>query len=842
MEGKNFCIDCPYDSYQEDEGKNSCLECPAGEFTASTGSTSFDDCFYCEKGTYWNRQLSKERRVGRKGQGQSQGRAEDEQSKCFRCMPGTYQDEEGQTQCKKCPIGTFNHNDGSIFEKDCLECPIGKYNEHESQSSCNLCPLGKYQNSQGNSVCIDCPKGSYTDKRGSTACKLCSSGTYQNENGGFQCKNCAFDTWQSNTGASECSFCPLFSETLSTKSKSIKECFCSLGYYGKPGEVCQKCPENGVCNKFNQYNPLPKPGYWSSNKNPNYLIKCNIYESCPGYEIETCDHQLGYGGYQCSECLNTFYKFESQCQECPTNNNSRLILFFILFILLIILLLIIAKKGKNYFGSFSIFINFFQVIAILPKLEFNWPIKLINFFQFFSIVNFNIDFLALECSINLNYTEKWFIIMLLPFILILILFIIYLTLFMHSLFVKFTGPILINKFPNLCIKSNRANQSKFLLPFSYLRYYLIKIFLNSWSKENLKIFLNTCINVFVASLLILYLILALKIFEFFDCDYSSNLKKYIFQPEKSHYCFDDWWYQILPFVIIFMILYIIGIPIFFGIMLWYHSKKVNEKVFNQRLSLLYSRYKIEYFFWEIIIIFRKFFIVIFEIYLTNYPLVQIILLICCLLLSIIIQNIYKPYNTPHRNFYEFSLLTVTLFIFFISILFLTNEKTRNKDLYSKLADLVIIIFSTVLCILLIISFLEIKNRIKYNIKKSKTKNNLKYLNNHYSKNSHFSHKKEPIYLTIKSKKNLNFHLLLKFFAQFNHSKNKKFNILSKIIVDHYLSKKNKNHLILNSIQEKWNQNTSFLILKWYKEKANLLWKYRFCQFFMKFLEYHLHKD
>ncbi|KAJ6233663.1 insulin-like growth factor binding protein [Anaeramoeba flamelloides] len=301
MEGKNFCIDCPYDSFQEDEGKNSCLECPAGEFTASTGSTSIDECFYCEKGTYWNRQLNKERRVGRKGQGQSQGRAEDEQNKCFRCMPGTYQDEEGQTQCKKCPMGTFNQNEGSYFEKDCLECPIGTYNEHESQSSCNLCPLGKYQNSKGQSVCIDCPKGSYTDKGGSTACKLCSSGTYQNENGKFQCKNCAFDTWQSNTGASECSFCPLFSETLSTKSKSIKECFCSLGYYGKPGEVCQKCPENGVCNKFNQYNPLPKPGYWSSKENPNYLIKCNIYESCPGYEIETCEHQLGYGGYQCSE-------------------------------------------------------------------------------------------------------------------------------------------------------------------------------------------------------------------------------------------------------------------------------------------------------------------------------------------------------------------------------------------------------------------------------------------------------------------------------------------------------------------------------------------------------------
>ncbi|KAJ3442002.1 hypothetical protein M0812_14024 [Anaeramoeba flamelloides] len=575
-EGQRFCYDCPLNTYQDQESKTECKECPIGTYTKNQRSTSIDDCIPCEKGTYWTGQLlGKEKgsvsgkEKGTVGEEQEERIANEEvggkervgrgkvserkrirgrkikkeieqkvQNQCHLCPSGTYQNLTGQTHCQSCPVGTYNPYEGSTSEQVCLECMMGEYNALESQSSCNLCPIGTYQNSKGQSKCMYCLQGSYTDQKGTSTCELCPSGTYQNENGQFQCKNCEFNTYQQYIGTTKCLYCPLFSETLTTQTKSIKECFCSVGYYGEPGTNCQKCPDNGICNKFNQQYPLPSEGYWSSKTDLNTLIKCKNFESCPGYETEKCDSELGYTGYLCSECLSGFYKFEDQCEICPINNNSRLILFFILFVILIILLLIIAKKGKNYFGSFSIFINFLQVIAILPKLDYNWPIKLINFFQFFSIINFNIDFLALECSINLNYEEKWFIIMLLPFILIFILLLIYIFLFIHSHLVKFIGPILINKFPNLCAKPNKSqNQNKLLFILSLIRSFLMKIFLNSWSKENLKVFLNTCINVFVASLLVLYLILALKIFEFFDCNYSSNFKQYIFQPDKKSFLF-----------------------------------------------------------------------------------------------------------------------------------------------------------------------------------------------------------------------------------------------------------------------------------------------------------------
>ncbi|KAJ3441999.1 hypothetical protein M0812_14021 [Anaeramoeba flamelloides] len=421
MEGQSYCNDCPLNTYQDQETKSECKECPIGTYTKNPRSTSIDDCLPCEKGTYWNGQLlgkekgsisGKERkeseRIGgkkrvrrrrekigsRKRKSKSKRREierkikkeierEEGENQCLFCPSGTYQNLTGQTHCQSCPVGTYNPYEGSTSEQVCLECMMGEYNAFESQSSCNLCPIGTYQNSKGQSNCMDCLQGSYTNQKGSATCELCPSGTYQNENGKSQCKNCEFNTYQQYIGKTECLYCPLFSETLTTQTKSIKECFCSIGYYGEPGTNCQKCPDNGICNTFNQQYPLPSEGYWSSKTDLNTLIKCKIYESCPGYEVEKCDSELGYTGYLCSECLSGFYKFENQCEICPINNTLRLILFFILFVILIILFLIIAKKGKNYFGSFSIFINFLQVIAILPKLDYNWPIKLINFFPIF---------------------------------------------------------------------------------------------------------------------------------------------------------------------------------------------------------------------------------------------------------------------------------------------------------------------------------------------------------------------------------------------------------------------------------------------------------------------------
>ncbi|KAJ3428625.1 insulin-like growth factor binding proteinn-terminal [Anaeramoeba flamelloides] len=870
--GQRECLFCQAGRYNDLEGAKKCSLCPEGTSNPNTGSTSIANCMECPIGKYNDQSGQRECKLCQRGTYSNQYG----QSKCSSCMSGTFQDltggsgchacdlgsfqnltgaqncqkcptgtyanEKGLTLCQNCPLGGYNPSTGSISKNDCVPCEIGEYSDQEGSSSCKLCNQGRYNDQRNSISCQDCPTGSYSDREGQTFCKSCQAGKYQDKRGTVVCRACPFNTWQSMTGSSQCNYCPMNSETLSTKSISIRECYCSIGYIGKPGSYCAKCPDNSICNQFNQQYPKPKKGYWSSSEDPNHIVKCSIDNACPGNEIGKCNKTLGYDGFQCEECLVGFYKFEDQCEKCPENNFIRLFAYALLLILVIIIFLFVAIKSKNYFGSLSIFINFFQIIAILPHMNLNWPIKLVNFFQLCSLFNFNIDFLALECNFNFNYFQKWLLIMLLPFVLILILLIIYLLLFAHSIFVKLIGSRILNNFPSLCVKPNKREHNKFLLPFSSLRFFIMKFFLQGWSKLKLKFFVNISINVFVASLLILYLVLCLKILEFFNCQYSSINSKYIFQPDHNYYCFDEWWFQTLPYVILFGILYIIGIPIFFGLILLYNSKRVNEKIFNQRLSLLNSRYKREFFYWEFIIIFRKFFIVIFEIYLHNYPYLQIFLLIVLILVSIIIQVLYTPYNTNSRNFYELSLLTIMLLIFFFSLIFLSNGNQQNAKLFDQLSNFIIILFLVVLGILLIISFFEIKSRIRHNKKKSK----IKKINN--LTNSSYSKQNEPIIKFLKSTPNIL--LLLNFFSTINNSKNKKLNKLLIKIFSNYLSNKKINKKTNNDqdreevdvdelIKNIWTKDLSILLLMWYHKKASFIWKLRFSTIWFQFLNYYM---
>ena len=47
IHGVEPCVECPMDTYQDNEQRTQCHACPVGTHTASTGSTSLEDCL-CE--------------------------------------------------------------------------------------------------------------------------------------------------------------------------------------------------------------------------------------------------------------------------------------------------------------------------------------------------------------------------------------------------------------------------------------------------------------------------------------------------------------------------------------------------------------------------------------------------------------------------------------------------------------------------------------------------------------------------------------------------------------------------------------------------------------------------
>ena len=51
--------------------------------------------------------------------------------------------------------------------------------------------------------------------------------------------------------------------------------------------------------------------------------------------------------------------------------------------------------------------DFMQVLSMFAGMGFEWPPLIKGIFNAFSLVNFNFELLAPECSVSLNFEAKW---------------------------------------------------------------------------------------------------------------------------------------------------------------------------------------------------------------------------------------------------------------------------------------------------------------------------------------------------------------------------------------------------------------------------------------------------
>ncbi len=51
--------------------------------------------------------------------------------------------------------------------------------------------------------------------------------------------------------------------------------------------------------------------------------------------------------------------------------------------------------------------DFMQVLSMFAGYGFEWPPAIKAIFNAFSLINFNFELLAPECSVSLNYEAKW---------------------------------------------------------------------------------------------------------------------------------------------------------------------------------------------------------------------------------------------------------------------------------------------------------------------------------------------------------------------------------------------------------------------------------------------------
>ncbi len=115
-------------------------------------------------------------------------------------------------------------------------------------------------------------------------------------------------------------------------------------------------------------------------------------------------------------CRLGSYRLKSECKSCP-NTAWLLFLMFALVIVTAVAIAVFLSKKKINFAGLSIGVDFLQVLSMFASFGFDWPPAIVSLFNAFSLINFNFELLAPECSLSLNYETKWFIVQSLPLLL-----------------------------------------------------------------------------------------------------------------------------------------------------------------------------------------------------------------------------------------------------------------------------------------------------------------------------------------------------------------------------------------------------------------------------------------
>ena len=144
LSGQQTCKQCPAGTYANSEGRPLCEPCDQGKFSLE-GQT---ECSPCDKGKYQSNVGSSvcvDCEMGKFAD--NTGMPE-----CKLCQPGRYLNIEGQEECLPCQAGTATTQSGQIT---CDTCVPGKY-ALEGQPSCTLCSEGQATNNPGSEECVAC--------------------------------------------------------------------------------------------------------------------------------------------------------------------------------------------------------------------------------------------------------------------------------------------------------------------------------------------------------------------------------------------------------------------------------------------------------------------------------------------------------------------------------------------------------------------------------------------------------------------------------------------------------------------------------------------------------------
>lgn len=190
----------------------------------------------------------------------------------------------------------------------------------------------------------------------------------------------------------------------------------SLVQMTEPGS-CTECPsDRALC--LGGTNIGPQPGYWRSSNTSSNFIQCLLPEACLGMTAPdynpTGECAEGYQGILCTDCQPGYSRTgDYECSLCPNRiwNVVRLGLIFLVVVALIVFLIRSTLTGahdkRNVTSIYTkILMNHIQLILLTASFNFDWPEKVVNFFDVAKpVAEVSTQIISVDCFLQSGITD-----------------------------------------------------------------------------------------------------------------------------------------------------------------------------------------------------------------------------------------------------------------------------------------------------------------------------------------------------------------------------------------------------------------------------------------------------
>lgn len=287
--GNAACLRCEGGRFAVESGQSECADCEEGRYAPLVDPDAIPSrpfnatrCLACQPGRFASLPGSETCPLC------DPGRASFGNASCSVCLPGHYAGSSGISQCVPCQVGTFVSNPG---QDRCTPCLAGSFANVTASVVCVACPAGTAREKAGATTCLDCSAGRHASGDGEVWCPLCPAGRIAPDNATVTCTDCLPGEFQSNSGSTACARCK--AGTFSSgRSEVCTPCVGSVS--GEGASICIPCVTPAVPDATHTYCVCPRYSFWRGVGKG--CAPCPTGAACdePGVLVETIGSSLGH--------------------------------------------------------------------------------------------------------------------------------------------------------------------------------------------------------------------------------------------------------------------------------------------------------------------------------------------------------------------------------------------------------------------------------------------------------------------------------------------------------------------------------------------------------------------